>query len=158
MSKIIGIDLGTTNSAVAVVEGGKPKIIHSAEGENIIPSVVDPKPCNYADIWAGCTVALPNSREMDEMILDAQNLVVTHGSGGVVLTSKSGAAAIPCREVDNPQVVGAGDAFTAGMASALAQDSDIMKAAEFAVEFATDYVSWPRAEIYSRRYEYASSQ
>jgi len=42
MSKIIGIDLGTTNSAVAVVEGGKPKIIHSAEGENIIPSMVDP--------------------------------------------------------------------------------------------------------------------
>ena len=42
MSKIIGIDLGTTNSAVAVVEGGQPKIIHSAEGENIVPSVVDP--------------------------------------------------------------------------------------------------------------------
>ena len=42
MSKIIGIDLGTTNSAVAVVEGGQPKIIHSSEGENIIPSVVDP--------------------------------------------------------------------------------------------------------------------
>ena len=42
MGKVIGIDLGTTNSAVAVVEGGQPKIIHSAEGENIIPSVVDP--------------------------------------------------------------------------------------------------------------------
>jgi len=42
MSKIIGIDLGTTNSAVAVMEGGKPKIIHSAEGKNTIPSVVDP--------------------------------------------------------------------------------------------------------------------
>lgn len=42
MPKIIGIDLGTTNSAVAVMEGGKPKIIHSAEGENIIPSVVNP--------------------------------------------------------------------------------------------------------------------
>lgn len=42
MSKIIGIDLGTTNSAVAVVEAGKPKVIHSAEGRNIIPSVVDP--------------------------------------------------------------------------------------------------------------------
>lgn len=42
MGKIIGIDLGTTNSAVAVVEGGQPKIIHSAEGENIVPSVVDP--------------------------------------------------------------------------------------------------------------------
>ena len=43
MSKIIGIDLGTTNSVVAVVEAGKPKVIHSAEGRNIIPSVVDPK-------------------------------------------------------------------------------------------------------------------
>ena len=42
MAKIVGIDLGTTNSAVAVMEGGKPKIIHSAEGENIIPSVVNP--------------------------------------------------------------------------------------------------------------------
>ena len=42
MSKIIGIDLGTTNSVVAVMEGGKPKVIHSAEGRNVIPSVVDP--------------------------------------------------------------------------------------------------------------------
>lgn len=42
MAKIIGIDLGTTNSAVAVMEGGKPKVIHSAEGENTIPSVVNP--------------------------------------------------------------------------------------------------------------------
>ena len=42
MSKTIGIDLGTTNSVVAVMEGGKPKIIHSKEGRNIIPSVVDP--------------------------------------------------------------------------------------------------------------------
>jgi len=42
MSKVIGIDLGTTNSAVAVVEAGKPKVIHSAEGKNTIPSVVDP--------------------------------------------------------------------------------------------------------------------
>ena len=42
MAKIIGIDLGTTNSAVAVMEGGNPKIIHSAEGRNVIPSVVDP--------------------------------------------------------------------------------------------------------------------
>lgn len=42
MSKIIGIDLGTTNSCVAVMEGGKPKVIHSAEGANTIPSVVNP--------------------------------------------------------------------------------------------------------------------
>lgn len=42
MAKIVGIDLGTTNSVVAVMEGGKPKVIHSSEGENIIPSVVNP--------------------------------------------------------------------------------------------------------------------
>src|SRR3990172_12140340 len=42
MGKIIGIDLGTTNSCVAVMEGGSPKVIHSLEGRNVIPSVVDP--------------------------------------------------------------------------------------------------------------------
>ncbi len=42
MAKIIGIDLGTTNSCVAVMEGGKPKVIHSQEGRNVIPSVADP--------------------------------------------------------------------------------------------------------------------
>lgn len=42
MAKIIGIDLGTTNSCVAVMEGGAPKVIHSAEGRNVTPSVVDP--------------------------------------------------------------------------------------------------------------------
>ncbi len=40
MSKIIGIDLGTTFSAVSVMEGGKPKIIPDAEGNNTMPSVV----------------------------------------------------------------------------------------------------------------------
>lgn len=43
MSKIIGIDLGTTNSAIAVMEGGKAVIIPSAEGKNTFPSVVEPK-------------------------------------------------------------------------------------------------------------------
>ena len=38
MSKIIGIDLGTTNSCVAVMEAGKSKVIPSAEGKNTIPS------------------------------------------------------------------------------------------------------------------------
>lgn len=42
MGKIIGIDLGTTNSCVAVMEGGSPKVIFSAEGRNVIPSVCDP--------------------------------------------------------------------------------------------------------------------
>lgn len=43
MSKIVGIDLGTTNSVVAVMEGGRPKVIPAADtGRNITPSVVEP--------------------------------------------------------------------------------------------------------------------
>ena len=40
MSKIIGIDLGTTNSVVAVMEGGEPTVITTAEGSRLLPSVV----------------------------------------------------------------------------------------------------------------------
>jgi len=40
MAKIIGIDLGTTNSVVAVMEAGEPVVIPSAEGERLVPSVV----------------------------------------------------------------------------------------------------------------------
>ena len=40
MSKIIGIDLGTTFSAIAVMEGGSPKVLENAEGVRTTPSIV----------------------------------------------------------------------------------------------------------------------
>ncbi len=44
MAKIIGIDLGTTNSVAAVMEGGEPTVIPSSEGDNLFPSVVAVNP------------------------------------------------------------------------------------------------------------------
>jgi len=46
MAKIVGIDLGTTNSVVAVMEGGEPVVIPSAEGSRLFPSVVAINPKN----------------------------------------------------------------------------------------------------------------
>ena len=61
MSKIIGIDLGTTNSCVAVMEGGSPKVIFSSEGRNVIPSVVDPVKNIVGDVAKRQTVINPRS-------------------------------------------------------------------------------------------------
>lgn len=62
-NKIIGIDLGTTNSCVSVMEGGSPKVIISAEGRNTIPSIVEPVKKLVGDL------------AKRQMVLNSQNTV-----------------------------------------------------------------------------------
>jgi molecular chaperone DnaK len=64
-TKIIGIDLGTTNSCVSVMEGGTPKVILSAEGRNTIPSIVQ------------VTKKLVGDLAKRQMVLDPQNTVAS---------------------------------------------------------------------------------
>lgn len=63
--KIIGIDLGTTNSAVAVMEGGSPKIIATAEGRNTFPSIVG---------FKGGEVKVGDTAKR-QMVLNSQNTI-----------------------------------------------------------------------------------
>jgi len=60
-NKIIGIDLGTTNSCVAVMEAGTPKVILTAEGRNTIPSIVEPVKKLVGDLAKRQMVLNPNN-------------------------------------------------------------------------------------------------
>ena len=54
MSKIIGIDLGTTNSCVSIMEGSQPKVLENAEGARTTPSVVAFTDDGEKACWSAC--------------------------------------------------------------------------------------------------------
>ncbi|MBI4100594.1 molecular chaperone DnaK [Candidatus Microgenomates bacterium] len=102
MGKIIGIDLGTTNSAMSVMEGGTPKIIHSAEGRNVIPSVVEPIKHLVGDVAKRQMVVNPRStifsikRLMGRKFTDSS---VQHDMKWLPYTIKSGREGMAVVEV-----------------------------------------------------------
>src|SRR5436305_13741793 len=73
MSKIIGIDLGTTNSCVAVLEGGDPKVIPNAEGANKTPSVAAFTPSG--ERLVGQTAKRQAITNPDRTVFEAKRLI-----------------------------------------------------------------------------------
>ncbi len=126
---------------------------HTAESVQRVISwdcltVVDPRPCDYLQIWEGATAATPNRRESQQMEIATQYLVVTDGEKGAVVHDRAETRQIPTEPVENPQIIGAGDAFTAGLTMGLAEGNDIFEAAQFAVSYASRYVAEPRGALY----------
>lgn len=100
MSKIIGIDLGTTNSVVAIMEGGSPKVIPSAEGRNIVPSVVNPKDNLVGDVAKRQLILKPKEtiysikRLMGRRVSDEQVKKTKEMVGYEIVEGKEGIAAV----------------------------------------------------------------
>ena len=112
------------------------------------PTVVDPRPCDYLQIYKGVTAATPNLREFEQLDISTQYLVVTQGEKGAVVHSRGQTREIPTQPVENAQIIGAGDAFTCGLVVGLAEGRDIYHAAESAVSYASSYVAQPRGALY----------
>lgn len=83
MGKIIGIDLGTTNSCVAVLEGGEPKVIPNAEGANTTPSIVGFTPSGEKVV--GQTAKRQAITNPEKTIFEAKRLIGRKNSSREVL-------------------------------------------------------------------------
>ena len=65
MSKVIGIDLGTTNSCLSIMEGGDPKVVENSEGTRTTPSMVVLAPSLFSIILGD----LPSITETHELVV-----------------------------------------------------------------------------------------
>jgi len=103
MSKIIGIDLGTTNSCVAIVEGGEPHVIVNEEGSRTTPSVVA---FNDNDVLVGVTARRQAVVNPDKTIYSAKRFIgskldeVKNAAEKVAFDVTANAAGDACINVD----------------------------------------------------------
>ena len=114
MGRIIGIDLGTTNSCVAVMEGGKPKVIPSSEGRNVVPSVVDMVDGKVGDVAKRQLVLKPEQtiysikRLMGRRFSDPEVEKIQKKVGYKIVEGKGGLACVEVNgKVYTPQEVSA---------------------------------------------------
>lgn len=112
--KIIGIDLGTTNSCVAIMEAGKPKVIITSEGRNVIPSVVEPVKKLVGDLAKRQMVLNPQNtiysvkRLMGRRIDDAEVKKTQKVASYKIVASKDNMAAVEVGgKVYTPQEISA---------------------------------------------------
>ena len=74
MPKILGIDLGTTNSCMAVIEAGEPRVIENAEGTRTTPSVVGINP-RSSERYVGTTAKRQAVTNPDNTVLSANRFM-----------------------------------------------------------------------------------
>ncbi|MFA6250001.1 MAG: molecular chaperone DnaK [Candidatus Shapirobacteria bacterium] len=113
-NKIIGIDLGTTNSCVAVMEAGRPKVILTSEGRNVIPSVVEPVKGLVGDLAKRQMVLNPTNtvysvkRLMGRRIDDAEVKKTQKISSYKIVAGKDNMAAVEINgKIFTPQEISA---------------------------------------------------
>ncbi len=116
MSKVIGIDLGTTNSCVAVYEGGEAKIIPNKEGKNTTPSIVaftDKGEVLVGDPAKRQAITNPEKtiysiKRIMGLMMDEPNAKAAQGKVGYKIVDRNGAAAVDIAgKVYTPQEISA---------------------------------------------------
>ena len=116
MSKVIGIDLGTTNSCVAVYEGGEAKIIPNKEGKNTTPSVVaftDKGDVLVGDPAKRQAITIPNKtissiKRIMGLMMSEENAKAAHDKVTYNIVNKDGMAAVDVAgKVYTPQEISA---------------------------------------------------
>ena len=76
MGKVLGIDLGTTNSCMAIIEGGEPKVIPNQEGNRTTPSVVGFSKSNERLVGQA---AKRQAKEKDTKLENELKMLLIHG-------------------------------------------------------------------------------